>query len=108
MVTESQIYRNLQKHIDKLPIGFQSTEPGVEIRILKHLFTPEEAALATQLSETPESLVRIHKRIIKKNQMPIGELEQMLDRMVKRGVIWVIEKSNQKLYGIIPFAIEMF
>ena len=46
MVTESQIYRDLQIHLDKLPIGFPPTESGVEIRILKHLFTPEEAKLA--------------------------------------------------------------
>jgi hypothetical protein len=38
-----EIYRKLQKHLDTLPIGFPPTESGVEIRILKHLFTPKQA-----------------------------------------------------------------
>ncbi|MHA1885119.1 MAG: hypothetical protein ACW96S_08715 [Promethearchaeota archaeon] len=33
------IYRVLQQALDKLPIGFPETESGVEIRILKHIFT---------------------------------------------------------------------
>ena len=48
MNTESQVYRDLQKHLDRLPISYPSTESGVEIRILKHLFTPEEAKIALQ------------------------------------------------------------
>ncbi len=49
MSKESDVYRELQQHLDKLPIGFPATETGVEIRILKQLFTPEEAKAATKL-----------------------------------------------------------
>ena len=40
---EDNIYRDLQKHMDKLSVGFPVTESGIEIRVLKHLFTPNEA-----------------------------------------------------------------
>ena len=56
MATETQVYRDLQKHPDRLPAGFPPTESGVEIRILKHLFTPEEAKMAIELSMMPEDL----------------------------------------------------
>ena len=39
---EDNIYRDLQKHMDKLSVGFPVTESGIEIRVLKHLFTPNE------------------------------------------------------------------
>ena len=43
------VYHALREHLDSLPAGFPSTESGVEIRILKRLFTPAEAGLAVHL-----------------------------------------------------------
>jgi electron transport complex protein RnfB len=107
MVNESQIYRDLQTHLDKLPIGFPATKSGVEIRILKHLFTPEEAELACQLSMIPEPLDQIYERS-EKSKMTMDELERTLDRMVEKGSIEATEKANRKLYGLLPFAVGMF
>ena len=39
------IYTQLAHFLDSLPAGYPSTESGVELRILRKLFTPEEAAL---------------------------------------------------------------
>jgi len=105
--TESQIYRDLQKHLDKLPISYPATESGVEIRILKHLFTPEEAKIATQLSMIPEPLKRIYKRV-KKTGMSIEELEQLLDHMVYKGNILASKKDDEKLYSNVMLAIGMY
>jgi len=68
-------YRNLQKHLDNLPVGFPATESGVEIRILKHLFTPEEAECALYLTLLPKTAQKIHKRL-KKKKLPESELEK--------------------------------
>ena len=43
------IYTRLREHLDELPGGFPATETGVEIRILKRLFSPPEAELADKL-----------------------------------------------------------
>jgi len=43
------VYRKLQQYLDTLPIDYPETESGVEIRILKHLFTPQEAEIALRL-----------------------------------------------------------
>ena len=40
-----QVYRKLAKVLDTLPNGFPATENGLEIKILKKIFTPEEADL---------------------------------------------------------------
>jgi len=107
MNAEDRIYRELQIHLDRMPVGYPSTESGVEIRMLKHLFTPEEARLATQLSMLPESLERIYKRV-KKDGISIQELEQTLDHMRTNGCIEVIKKDGKNLYSNAMLVIGMY
>ncbi len=51
-----EIYRKLAQVLDTLPNGFPATESGIEIRLLKKIFTPDEAELFCDLRlsfETP-------------------------------------------------------
>ncbi len=107
MTTESEVYRSLQRHLDRLPIGLPSTQSGVEIRILKHLFTPEEAEVAMRLSMLPEPLSRIHKRM-KKSGKSIEEIEQLLDRMVNKGIVSSKHRGGKKYYSNAMLAIGMY
>ena len=75
METQKDVYRELQEHLDNMPVGYPATESGVEIRILKHLFTPEEAEIALNLSALPETLGKIHRRVKKNQDIPIEELD---------------------------------
>jgi Pyruvate/2-oxoacid:ferredoxin oxidoreductase delta subunit len=86
MEGESDVYRRLQQHIDRMPVGFPATESGVELRLLKHLFDPEEAELALALSALPEPLERIHKRV-KHTGISEADLEKRLDHLVQKGAI---------------------
>ena len=107
MATMTQVYRDLQKHLDKLPIGYPRTESGVEIRILKRLFTPEEAIIATKLSMAPEPLSGIYKRV-KETGMSIEELERVLEHMVHKGTILTNKKDDEKYYRNAMLAVGMF
>jgi electron transport complex protein RnfB len=107
MADESQVYHDLQTHLDKLPIGFPSTKSGVEIRILKHFFTLEEAELACQLPMIPEPLAQIYDRF-DKSKIAVDELERALDRMVAKGSIMGMQRDNGKLYALMPFAVGMY
>ena len=40
MEKEQSIYEALAAHLDRLPAGFPRTPDGVEMRILRRLFTP--------------------------------------------------------------------
>jgi NAD-dependent dihydropyrimidine dehydrogenase PreA subunit len=48
------VYKRLAKHLDELPAGYPETESSVELRILRRLFTPEEAELALPTTLIPE------------------------------------------------------
>ena len=41
------VYEKLAQHLDNLPPGYPRTESGVEMRILRRLFTPKEAGCGT-------------------------------------------------------------
>ncbi len=117
MDAESQIYRDLQQHLDKSPVGYPATQSGVDIRLLKHVFTPEEAQIATKLSTIKlEPAKRIYRRVGKSGMaMSIEELQEKLDRMVYKGTILAYSEGfGEKRYkntgvtagGIVDFQVN--
>nr|MDO8135339.1 4Fe-4S binding protein [Candidatus Njordarchaeum guaymaensis] len=96
--TGTDAYRKLQQHLDQLPVGFPATKSGVEMRLLKRLFTPEEARIATYLSYSLESIKQIYARA-KDTSIPIENLERILDAMFKKGTINFKKEGSEKKYG---------
>ena len=96
MSNSSNVYRDLQQHLDKYPIGYPPTESGVEIELLKLLFTPKEAEIAAKLKEMPETIRHIYGRV--KNKVDSKEeLKGFLDNMAKKGAIFG-KKKGKKVY----------
>jgi Na+-translocating ferredoxin:NAD+ oxidoreductase subunit B len=85
----NDIYRQLQRHLDNSPEGFPATPSGADIRILKRLFSPEEAQIAILLSPLqPFSVDHIHRLSKKKGlNIPRSQLNRDLSAMVKKGTI---------------------
>ena len=108
---EVDVYRRLQRHLDNMPIAYPATESGVELRVLKHLFTPEEAEMALDLSALPQSLERVYRRA-KKRGVSLADTEQTLDRMVGKGAILGEQLASKgrpgKYYSKVPLAVGMF
>jgi electron transport complex protein RnfB len=104
---EIDVYRKLQVHLDKLPVGFPATKSGVELEILKYLFNIKEAKIATKLSSTYESLNTIYKRI-NDPTITISELERLLDNSVKKGAIQYKKEGDNKLYANAMLVIGIF
>jgi Pyruvate/2-oxoacid:ferredoxin oxidoreductase delta subunit len=111
MESNADVYRQLQKHIDNMPVAFPESESGFDINLLKHLFTPDEAKIALELSALPEPLERIHKRL-KKTGISIDDLENTLDNLVGKGSIlggkFFERKGSVKYYSKAPLAIGMY
>jgi ferredoxin len=104
------VYRQLQEHLNQTPTGFPSTESGVEIRLLKRLFTPEEAKIAKMLKfswSNLEPLETIYERV-KHLGYSLDELEHQLDYMAKKGGIMYLKMGNTKKYGNAMLIVGMF
>jgi ferredoxin len=110
-INDPDVYKELQLHIDKFPIGFPITKSGVEIKILKYLFTPEEAKIATKLnfswSRDLEPLKIIYERV-RKTGMPIEDLEKILDNMSNKGTIHSKKEGDKKYYANSIFMYGMY
>jgi Fe-S-cluster-containing hydrogenase component 2 len=100
------LYRKLQRHLDRMPVGFPSSKSGVEIKILQQLFTPEDAAVALELSALPEPAKVIHVRL--KSKMTLPELTEKLDQMSGKGIIHRLPIAAEPLYGKMIFAVGMY
>ena len=108
MTDQGDVYRRLRKHIDDMPIPYPETRSGVELSILKRLFTPEEAEVALGLSAVPEPVDRIRDRVPGRTD---EELERTLDRMVEKGAIFggpALSHGGKKRYSRAPLAIGMY
>ena len=79
------LYRRLQQHLDRMPVGFPATASGVELRILERLFSPEDAEVALELSALPEPLHVIHRRL--RSRLSREALAARLEDMARRGLI---------------------
>lgn len=100
----TDIYKSLANHLDTLPSGYPSTESGVELRILKHLFTHEEAEIVLNLSMIPEPVSDIAKRLGKSTD----ELAPVLYAISKKGLIYRAGSGENAAYMAIQFIVGIW
>ncbi len=98
------IYESLAVHLDGLPGGFPRTESGVEMRILKRLFTEDEAALACRLRAMPEPVERIAKR----TGLPPEELSDKLYRMSIKGLVFRADTPEGPRYMAAQYVVGIW
>jgi Na+-translocating ferredoxin:NAD+ oxidoreductase subunit B len=99
-----QVYHKLASVLDTLPNGFPATESGIEIKILKKIFTPEEADLACDLKLTPETPEQIAER----TSRPLEELDKMLTSMWERGEIFGGESDGVRTFKLLPWVVGIY
>ena len=87
----SNIYEQLAWFLNELPAGYPRTESGVELRILRKLFTPQEAELFTHLTLIAEEPNVVAYRA---NQ-PVEEVRQRLEEMESKGLVSGIHKPER-------------
>jgi Pyruvate/2-oxoacid:ferredoxin oxidoreductase delta subunit len=97
-------YHKLRDFLDQFPIGFPSTDSGVELQILKRLFSVDEAEITIQLSPLPEEASVIAARI----GAPAEKLSAGLEAMAKDGLIFRIRRGGKTLFSAAPFMIGLY
>ena len=89
IMTDNQIYRQLQIQLDEYPIGYPATKSGVEIDILKYFFNPLGAKIALCLTLRSIPVNKIRKRLKDKFAIELSRdaLSALLTEMFRKGVI---------------------
>jgi len=98
------VYVKLAKVLDTHPSGFPSTEDGLEIKVLKEIFTHEQADLFCDLKIRFETAEEIAER----TGRPLKGLEELLLSMLERGQIGFEQRENSMAYKMVPFAVGIF
>jgi formate hydrogenlyase subunit 6/NADH:ubiquinone oxidoreductase subunit I len=104
MAAETDAYRKLQEHLDKMPIGYPATQSGVEINLLKTIFTPKQALIATHLDYKHKTVDQIFATA----SVVVGskeELTRVLDEIVAKGGITRRKRDNQNQYAVLPLVL---
>ncbi|MEN8194510.1 MAG: 4Fe-4S dicluster-binding protein [Bacteroidota bacterium] len=90
----SNIYEKLRERLDLFPQGFPKTASGVELEILKNLYSANEAKIALSLGPFPETVSTIAERM-NKDKNDLGEI---LYQMSKKGLILRYKESEEIIY----------
>jgi len=107
MAAEDRVYVQLQKHLNKQPVGFPATRTKSEIKVLKHMFTPQQAEIASHLSYKLEPLEAVYPRVKHLVRSP-EELSGLLDGIHARGGIECRAKDGRKHYSNLPLVVGMY
>ena len=98
------MFEDLADALNKLPNGFPRTPSGVEIRILKKLFSNEEAIIASQLGRTRETAEAIASR----TGLAVEDLKARLHTMAAKELIWEYEEADGSVYRLAPFIVGIY
>lgn len=98
------IYERLREKLDDMATGFPATESGVELRLLKRLFTEQEAELFLVVSpmlQTPED-------VAEKNGLDPDETAERMEEMAHKGLLFRVKKNDLIRYAAPPYVVGIF
>lgn len=98
------VYEKLAKVLDSMPQGFPPTPDGLEIRILKKIFSEEEAELFCKLKLKFETVDQIAER----TGLDKEYLEKKLTEMWKKGQIMGVDFGGTKLFKMMPWMVGIY
>ena len=99
-----EVYKKLANILDTLPNGFPASETGVETKILKMIFTPEDAELFCDLRLSFETAEQIAER----TGRSLEGLDDHLQKMWERGQIFGVDFGEVKIYKMAPWVFGIF
>jgi len=77
------VYEKLADALDALPAGFTRTPSKSEIKLIKMVFSPEEALIASTLSRKLETAEEIAERV----GLPLDKVTVLLEGMIPRRMV---------------------
>ena len=102
---ENDIYRNLQQKLNQNdPIGFPASKSGVELKILKRLFSEEDADLYIKMAPQPETAEMIAGRIGEDT----NKTSERLKRMLENGTVMCFDKEGQTVYSPVTYQAGLY
>jgi len=103
-------YEYLAERLNSIPNGFPPADDGAHLRLLQKLYTPQEAALTSNLRLTPETVDQIFNRL-DVNFLAIKDqkaLKVLLKQMARKGLVAVEKNSAGLCFRLLPFVVGVY
>jgi electron transport complex protein RnfB len=100
----TDVYEKLRERLDDLSTGYPETESGVEVKILKRLFSEKDAELFLRLTPLLEAPDDTAKRLGRDPDKTAAQLEQM----AKKGLLFRLRKGDTVSYSAVPFVVGIW
>jgi len=101
----NDVYQRLAQYLDSLPASYPATPDGLELRILEHLFTPEEAKLALHLGLLNQPALNIAKQA----GLSLKQTNSLLEGMLRKGLISGSHpEGKEPQYSISQFVVGFY
>jgi Fe-S-cluster-containing hydrogenase component 2 len=101
---DEDIYRRLQQQLDQYSMGFPATDSGIEIMILKKLFSEEDARMFLKLKQKLETPEEIAARV----KMSRDDVAKKLRDMAKRGLLFSLKKDDKIWYSAASYLLGLY
>ena len=98
------IYRQLQERLDQYSMGFPAAESGLDIKILRYLFSEDNTRMFLALTHNLATASAIATSLDRSESEVSAKLEDMTDKDL---VFRVIKKDSVR-YAAIPFVHGLF
>ena len=100
----SDIYEKLRQRLDDMATGYPPSADGVEIKILKRLFTEADAEMFLMMTPMLETADAVAARL----NLDPTQTAAHLEDMAYRGLLFRQRKPDMVRYATIPFVVGVF
>lgn len=101
---DSAVFERLAATLDSLPNGFPRSQSGIELQLLRKIFSPDEAELFCDLRLARETVEEIAIR----TGRPFEGLAEKLDAMWWKGQIERHGKDGDIRYNLVPWILGIY
>lgn len=98
------VYIRLAEALDRLPNGFPRTDSGIEIELLKRIFGPEEARVASHLGREHKPCNVVAERVGLSTEV----VKSMLVEMAKRGLVRYVTRDGEPWFRLAPWVVGIY
>jgi Pyruvate/2-oxoacid:ferredoxin oxidoreductase delta subunit len=100
----ADIYEQLAERMSALPNGFPRLASGVEVDILRRIFTPEQAAVAAHLQREAQTPAQIAAHMARDEK----EISALLKDMARAELVWPARKDRALGFRLAPFVVGVY
>ncbi len=98
------VYAKLAAALDHLPNGFPRTPSNVELKLLRMIFSEEDALLASCLTAKMQPPAKIAKWL----ELKESDVKGRLIAMAKRELVWYTKTEEGMVFRLAPFVVGIF